>query len=232
MLAGKITCVVVDDEPLARLGLVKYIKSVDQFELIGECRDTHELEELIRNVKPDILFLDIEMPNKSGITFLEEAENPPLVIITSAYSQYAAKGYELNVVDYLVKPYRLERFKAAISKAFELLEFRSAKRDNIIFIRENRSLIKLNVDDIHYLQAMENYVMVVTATKKHIVHMTLNDSLALVNDPRFCKVHRSYIVNSSHVVKVKADAVVMAGDEIPLSRNFKKEFVGLFTKGK
>jgi DNA-binding LytR/AlgR family response regulator len=232
MLTGKITCVVVDDEPLARLGLVKYIKSVDQFELIGECRDAHELEELIKNVKPDILFLDIEMPNKSGIAFLEEAENPPLVIITSAYSQYAAKGYELNVVDYLVKPYRLERFEAAISKVVELLEFRSTKRDNIIFVQENRSLIKLNVDDIHYLQAMENYVLVVTAMKKHIVHMTLNDSVALVNDPRFCKVHRSYIVNSSHVVKVKADTVVMAGAEIPLSRNFKKEFVGVFTKGK
>lgn len=225
MLARKVTCVIVDDEPIARIGLVKYIGMVEQLELIGECRDVAELEALLSKRKPDMMFLDIEMPGKTGISFLEEVDDAPLVVITSAYSQFGAKSYDLNVVDYLVKPFPPARFKAAVEKVFDLIEFRSSRQENFIFIREKRALLKINLDEVIYIEALENYVVFVTRHKKHIVHQTLASSLAMVSQSSFYQVHRSYIVNCRHVNRVTHDEIVASEKHIPLSKKYRKEFL-------
>jgi len=154
-----ITCLMADDEPLARMGMKKYIGEVPNLTLLGECRNGEEVINLLKEKKPDLLFLDIQMPFKNGLEVIESLEYCPLVIITTAYSQYAVKGFELNVADYLVKPFSKERFKLAVDRASELISLHALRDNEQIVIKSNRTLIKLNIPDIVYLQAMENYVM-------------------------------------------------------------------------
>ena len=218
----KIKCIVTDDEPIARKGLCGYIEKIDYLSLIGECEDALQLNALLKTEHPDLLFLDIEMPYLSGLDLLSSIQNPPRVIITSAYEKYALKGYELDVVDYLLKPIPFERFVKAVDKVYHLLEKESEKNiGEYIFVKSDKQLKKIFLEEILFIESMENYVNVYTTSSKEVVYSTLKLFLESLPDERFLQVHRSYVVNVKHIQSIEGNTLHIAGNEIPVARNLR-----------
>ena len=156
----KIKCIITDDEPIARKGLRGYIEKVDFLTLTGECEDAVQLNTILKTQEIDLLFLDIEMPEMTGIELLSNLTNPPKVIIVSAYEQYALKGYEFNVVDYLLKPVSFDRFIKSVNKIYDLLQTEQKEKNDYIFVKSNKLLKKILFKDILYIESMENYVVI------------------------------------------------------------------------
>jgi DNA-binding LytR/AlgR family response regulator len=220
----KITCVVTDDEPIARKGLRSYIEKIDYLSLIGECEDAVQLNNLLKIEQPDLLFLDIEMPHLSGLDLLSNIQNPPKVIITSAYEKYALKGYELDVVDYLLKPISFERFVKAADKVYHLLEKESGKNANeYIFVKSDKQLKKIFLEDILFVESMENYVNIYTASSKEVVYSTLKLFLESLRSNHFLQVHRSYVVNIQHIRSIEGNILHINAHRIPVARNLKEQ---------
>jgi two-component system LytT family response regulator len=174
----KIKCIIIDDEPLARKGLTEYVTDTGFLELAGECENPLEASSLFKSHKIDLMFLDIQMPKINGIEYLKTLKNPPLTIITTAYQEYALQGYELDVIDYLLKPIPFERFLKSANKAREFLEMSS--HDNFqgdereyFFVKCERIFEKIFFKDIFFIQAMQNYVEIYLHDKKYITHLTL-----------------------------------------------------------
>jgi len=216
----EIKCIITDDEPIARKGLRGYIEKIDYLSLIGECEDALQLNNLLKTEKPDLLFLDIEMPYLSGLDLISSIQNPPKVIITSAYEKYALKGYELDVVDYLLKPIPFERFMKSVDKVYHLLEKESAKNTNeYIFVKSGKHLKKIFIEDILFVESMENYVNVFTASSKEVVYSSLKLFSESLSGDNFLQVHRSYIVNIKHINSIEGNTIHIASHEIPVARN-------------
>ncbi|GHN01829.1 DNA-binding response regulator [Cytophagales bacterium WSM2-2] len=219
-----------DDEPLARMGMRKYISELPHLTLLGECRNGEEVLDFLKEKKPDLIFLDIQMPFKNGLEVIENLEYCPLVIITTAYSQYAVKGFELNVADYLVKPFSKERFKLAVDRVSELISLHALRDNEQIVIKSNRTLIKLNISDIVYLQAMENYVVFHTRSQKYVVHQTLSSAMEMLSGSDFHQVHKSFAVSRKHVQAIDREALLVNDKSIPVGKSFRKEMKSLFEK--
>ena len=220
----KIKCVVTDDEPIARKGLRSYIEKIDYLSLIAECEDAIQLNNLLKIEQPDLLFLDIEMPHLSGLDLLSNIQNPPKVIITSAYEKYALKGYELDVVDYLLKPVSFERFVKAVDKVYHILEKESGKNANeFIFVKSDKQLKKIFLEDILFVESMENYVTIHTASSKEVVYSTLKLFLESLHSKNFLQVHRSYVVNIRHIHSIEGNMLLINAHRIPIARNLREE---------
>ena len=220
----KIKCVVTDDEPIARKGLRGYIEKIDYLSLIGECEDAIQLNNLLKTEQPDLLFLDIEMPYLSGLDLLSNIQNPPKVIITSAYEKYALKGYELDVVDYLLKPVSFERFMKAVDKVYHLLEKESGKDANeYIFVKSDKQLKKILLEDILFVESMENYINIYTSSSKEVVYSTLKLFLESLHRDHFLQVHRSYVVNIQHIQSIEGNTLHIGAYEIPVARNLRDQ---------
>ena len=220
----KIKCIVTDDEPIARKGLCGYIEKIDYLSLIGECEDALQLNTLLKTEQPDLLFLDIEMPHLSGLDLLSSIQNPPKVIITSAYEKYALKGYELDVTDYLLKPISFERFMKAVDKVYHLLEKESAKdTSEYIFVKSGKQLKKIFLEDILFIESMENYVNVFTTSSKEVVYSTLKLFLESLPGNYFVQVHRSYVVNVKHIHSIEGNMLHVGAYEIPVARNLREQ---------
>ena len=219
----KIKCIITDDEPIARKGLRGYIEKIDYLSLIGECEDALQLNTLLKTEQPDLLFLDIEMPYLSGLDLLSNIQNPPKVIITSAYEKYALKGYELDVVDYLLKPVSFERFMKAVDKVYHLLEKESGENTNeYLFVKSGKQLKKIFLEDILFIESMENYVNVFTTSSKEVVYSTLKLFLESLPCEHFLQVHRSYIVNINHIHSIEGNTLHIAAHKIPVARNLRE----------
>ena len=220
----KIKCIVTDDEPIARKGICGYIEKIDYLILVGECEDALQLNNLLKTQQSDLLFLDIEMPYLSGLDLLSSIQNPPKVIITSAYEKYALKGYELDVVDYLLKPISFERFMKSVDKVYHLLEKESGKNtDEYIFVKSGKQLKKIFLEDILFVESMENYINVFTASSKEIVHSTLKLFLESLPENHFLQVHRSYVVNTQHIQSIEGNILHIGSYEIPIARNLREQ---------
>ena len=216
----KIKCVITDDEPLARKGLRSYIEKIDFLTLVGECEDAIQLNAILKSEKPDLIFLDIEMPYISGIDFLGGIPDPPKVIIVSAYEQYALKGYELNVVDYLLKPVNFDRFLIAVNKTYTHLEKeQKVGEEEHIFVKSDKLLKKIVLKNILFIESMENYVIIHTLSSKEIVYTTLKQMAESLPDNFFMQVHRSYIVNINQVNAIEGNVLEINGHKIPVARN-------------
>jgi DNA-binding LytR/AlgR family response regulator len=216
----KIKCIVTDDEPIARKGLCGYIEKIDYLSLIGECEDALQLNSLLKTEQPDLLFLDIEMPYLSGLDLLSSIQNPPKVIITSAYEKYALKGYELDVADYLLKPISFDRFMKAVDKVYHLLEKEFIRNtDEYIFVKNGKQIKKIFLKDILFVESMENYVCVYTTSSKEVVYSTLKLFLESLPGENFLQVHRSYVVNINHIQSIEGNLLRIATYEIPVARN-------------
>jgi len=170
-----IKCIITDDEPFARKGLQGYVGQIDFLELKGVCENAVELNSLLKKEPADLLFLDIEMPYVTGIDFLRSIPSPPKVVLTTAYEKYALQGFELEVLDYLLKPISFERFMKAANKAFDYFRVQQTPStvQDYIFVKAEGKLEKIHFTDILFAEALENYVAIYTREKKIITHLTL-----------------------------------------------------------
>jgi DNA-binding LytR/AlgR family response regulator len=226
-MGRKITCIITDDEPMARKGLQGYVEKIDFLELAGVCEDAVQLNSLLKQQPVDLLFLDIEMPYITGIDFLQQAANPPKVVFTTAYEQYAIKGYELDVLDYLLKPISFDRFLKAANKAYDYFaESPIAAEQSYLFIKTDTRLEKIYFKDILFAEAMENYVAVYTADKKHITHSTLKGLQEKLPATTFIQPHKSYLVNKEAIGAVEGNILHIGKYQVPMSKYLKEEVMG------
>ena len=219
----KIKCIITDDEPVAREGLQSYVEKVDFLALTGVCEDAIQLNTFLKTEQPDLLFLDIEMPYLSGLDLLATLSNPPKVIITSAYEQYALKGYELDVTDYLLKPISFERFLKAVNKVHDLLQKETAPAaEEFLFVKSDKQMKKVFLKDILFIEGLENYICIYTASDKILVHSTMKNIYNSLPESDFIQTHRSFIVNIHHVSLIEGNILNIAGHEIPVARNYRE----------
>ncbi len=223
----KIKCIITDDEPVARKGLRGYIEKIDFLSVVGECEDAIQLNTLLKTQQVDLIFLDIEMPDMTGLELLSNLTNPPKVIIVSAYEQYALKGYEFDVVDYLLKPVSFERFLKAVNRGHDLLQTEQKEEDNYIFVKSDKLLKKILLKDILFLESMENYVIIQTVSSKEVVYTTLKQLYESLPQHAFQQVHRSYIVNLEKVTAIDGNQLSVASYKIPVARNFRDTIFNL-----
>ncbi|SBW02622.1 LytTR family DNA-binding domain-containing protein [uncultured Dysgonomonas sp.] len=218
----EIKCIITDDEPIARKGLRNYIEKIDFLSLTGECEDAIQLNTMLKTAQPDLLFLDIEMPHISGLELLSSIHNPPKVIIISAYEQYALKGYELDVIDYLLKPVSFERFLKAVNKVHDLLEKEMKNTgEKYVFVKSDKQLKKILLREILFIESMENYITIYTTSSKEIVYTTLKHMLDSLPGENFLQVHRSYIANIEHIKSIEGNLLNIGTHKIPVARNLR-----------
>jgi len=227
----KISCLVTDDEPIARKGLASYVERFPFFDLKGSCENAIELTAFLAKEKVDLVFLDIEMPFFTGIDWLRSASRPPKVIITTAYENFALQGYELDVLDYLLKPVSPERFARAASKAADYFRQHDKGGEDYMFIKSEGRLEKIMFDDIRYVQAAENYVIIQTAVKKWMTHSTFKSVLESLPD-YFLQTHKSWAVNTKQVTAITGSMLYCGDMAVPLSRQWRNETMEKLTGGK
>jgi len=223
----KIKCIITDDEPIARKGLKSYIEKIDFLSLVGECEDAIQLNTALRTLQPDLVFLDIEMPEITGIDLLSGLINPPKIIIVSAYEQYALKGYELNVADYLLKPVSFDRFLKSVNKIHDIIEKEQKDENDYIFVKSDKQLKKIFLKDILFVESMENYVVIQTVLCKEVIYTTLKQIYESLPQDIFKQTHRSYIVNIDQVSAIDGNQLSVDSYKIPVSRNFRDEIYDL-----
>ena len=234
-----INCIIIDDEPLARAGLKEYIADIDFFNLLGEFDNALAASEIIGSGKVQLLFLDIQMPKISGINFFKTLANPPAVIFTTAFPQYALEGFEVNALDYLVKPVSFDRFYKAALKAKEFLMQKQNDKavgqeaaSSYFFIKADNSLVKIMFNDILFVEALQNYVTIYTKTKKYISYLTFKSVEEYLPVDAFIKVHKSFIIAANQVDSIDGNEIFIGQHRIPISRTLKEAVVEKLVSGK
>jgi len=221
--------VIVDDEPVARKVIKEYLEDIEFLELAGMAENPLKADALLGSGQVDLLFLDINMPKLSGIEFLRASagrSQQPMVIITTAYAEYALDGFELDVVDYLVKPFSFERFLRACNKARSKYAERSPatrppeERPDHFFVKCDGSLVKVLYEELEYVEALTNYIVLHTASRQLIVYLTMKGVLANLPADRFVKVHKSFIVNRDRVRSIRGNVLQLGAAEIPVSQHY------------
>ncbi len=226
----KPTCIIIDDEPPARNGLNEDLLALGMFDVAGMAGDAEQARELLKTTGADLLFLDVELPWANGLEFLSGLDVKPMVILVTAYPQYALHGYEHGVVDYLLKPVSPGRLKLACEKALEWWVLRNqagrqAGPASYLYIKSNGRFERIAFDEILYLEAANNYVIVHTPKKKHLVYQTLKGMEKQLPAAGFLQTHKSYIVARPHILRIDRDSVTVGEVRIPLSRRFKQRFL-------
>ena len=223
-----ITCFIVDDEPIARRGLREYITREGDIKILAECENIIELRMRLQEMSPDIIFLDIEMPYASGMDWLSTANTSSLVILTTAYEQYALKSYDFNVVDYLLKPIPYARFSKAIVKARKMLQkdLETEGVDYIVVKVTQTKRHKILFRDITYIEAQQNYCDIHRRDDTQLmVRTTLNNILEQLPSDLFCQVHRSFIVNKTRITSMDSSRINIGDVSIPVSRTYKEKLL-------
>ena len=227
----KLNCLIIDDEPLARKGLREYVQEIDFLHCVASCENALKAASFLNQEKIDLIFLDIHMPKLSGIEFLKTLKNPPLTIITTAYSDYALEGYSLDVIDYLVKPINFDRFLKASQKALEFFELKARAEHNAaspvdyFFVRCDRKFEKVFFRDLSYIEGLQNYAVIHVGNKKLITYITLTSLENQLPKDRFLKVHKSFIISVPHVKAIEKDEIIMDNARIPISRSLQEQVV-------
>lgn len=233
----EINCLIVDDEELARNLVENYVNRLPYLKVVGKCADPIEAMQLLQETKVDLMFLDIQMPELTGIEFLRTLQQKPLVIFTTAYKEYALEGYELDVVDYLLKPFRFERFLQAVNKASLLLkptevikvseqiensEESDEQQKDYILVKSDFKVFRLFYKEILYIESMREYVAYYTADNKII---SLGSLKKLQQDlpERFIRIHKSYIANMEFISALEGNTVHIRDQKIPIGASYKEE---------
>jgi DNA-binding LytR/AlgR family response regulator len=234
-------CVIIDDEPLAREGLSSYVREVDFLQLVATCTNPVELIKLLDEHPVDLIFLDIQMPKMNGIDFLKIVQKPPMVIITTAFPSYALEGFQLNVMDYLLKPITFDRFFKAANKAkdyYQLLHkpageaSKTEKTEDYFFIKCGSKYEKIFFDDILYVQGMQNYVTIYTRKGKYMTLLYLKNLEENLDRKAFIRVHKSYIVAVSKIEGIEGNEIFIQSNKIPISRNYHDMVIEQVVKNK
>ncbi len=237
----KINCIVVDDEALARKGLVKYINEIDFLILKGVCKNAMEANISLNQEKVDLIFLDIEMPMLSGIDFLKALRQTPKIIFTTAYSEYALESFEFDVLDYLVKPISFERFLQSANKAYRLLtesapaapqETLPKFEDEYIFVKTDKQLVKITLKDILFVESMQNYIRIHTKKESHITLVPLKKILDILPKHQFIQVHKSYLIAGNAVDAIVGNQLLIGEYKIPIGRSMRDEVLATLVKDK
>ena len=223
---SKIKCIIVEDEPLAVKVLSDYISQVPFLELQGSFKDAILATDFLRSNTVDLIFLDIHLPKLKGMAFLKTLTNPPAVIITTAYHQYAVEGFNLNVTDYLLKPFEFERFLVAVTKvkATQTEKHRSNEESEAkdhLFLNVQKKKVKILFSEILYIESQREYIKIVTTKKEYISKMSTHEMEALLPANLFKRIHRSFIVSISKIESYTAEAVEINGLSIPIGRGYK-----------
>lgn len=229
----KYNCLIVDDEPLARRIIARYLSDFDQMNIVGQCGDAFEAISILQNERVDLLFLDINMPKLSGINFLKSLKQPPLVIFTTAYAEYAVEGFELEAVDYLLKPIALERFTKAILKAIQQLQLenKTLSQTNFsetIIIKADKKIYKVKQDDILYLEAYGDYVKIFTKNSRLIPKAKLSELFQELNPNYFVQSHRSFIINTQYISYIEGNQAKVGEVLLPISQGYKSQVLEKF----
>jgi len=235
------TCIVVDDEPLARQGMEMNIAQISTLQLLGSFSNAMAASDFLRKEEVDLMFLDINMPELNGLDFLKSLRDAPLVIFTTAYPQYALESYELDAIDYLVKPIRIERFLKSVNKADNHLRLLKQEgnnnqvekiEDDFVYIKSDRKFFKIFFKDILYIEGLKDYVIIYTADNKIITSMNVKTIAAQLPASIFARVSKSYIVNVVHITAFDNELIYIQHHEIPLGQSFKDDFLKQYIDGK
>jgi DNA-binding LytR/AlgR family response regulator len=223
----KLNCLIIDDEPVARGILERYIEQLEWLELAACCKNALEANEWLGKEQVDLIFLDIEMPHLNGLDFLGTLVNPPKVILTTAYREYALEGYELNVVDYLLKPISFERFLKAVNKAGPREVARSepetpSAQEDYLYIKADKKMVQLYFKDILYIEGLSNYVRIFTKHKPIISYQKLSYLESVLPAADFFRCHRSYIVSVSNIRAYNATHLEIGDTEIPIGGSYRE----------
>lgn len=229
-------CVIIDDEPLAVDLLKEFVSKVDSLELVNTFTNAIDAISIINQSNIDLIFLDIEMPHFSGIDFINAIEKKPLIIFTTAYSDYAVEGFNLGAVDYLVKPIPFHRFLKAVVRAQQIFSPQNLPQNNpvvaipeiepdFMFVRAEYENVKLNFSDILFIEGLKDYVKIYTTDNKYILTLLSLIKLEnLLSTKGFSRIHRSYIINIKHVKSIQKNKVIIADKRIPISESYKTSF--------
>ncbi|WP_053976242.1 LytR/AlgR family response regulator transcription factor [Mangrovimonas xylaniphaga] len=225
----KIKCVIIDDESLAIEVIESHLKNFDHVEILGTINNPLKAYSLLEQEKIDIVFLDINMPQMSGFTFIENLNHKPLIVITTAYREYAVKSFELNVLDYLVKPIPFTRFLKTMNKVYQQVYLNNVSNDSNlqqephIFLKVNKKLIKVNLGDILYIESLKDYVKVITTMGDYVVHKSLTAISEELPQSNFIRVHRSYTISINKIVALEGNTIEISNKKIPIGRNYLKQ---------
>ena len=227
-MSTKISCIITDDEPFARKGLEGYIEKIDFFDLKGSCEDAMQLSDMLQKQPVDLLFLDIQMPHITGVEFLRAIRNPPKVIFTTAYQQYAIDGFELDVMDYLLKPIPYERFLKAAWKARDYFALKEQPEITApyIFVKAAGKLEKITFAEILFIEGMENYIAIYTESKKIVTHTTIKSLLEKLPAKQFIQTHKSYVVAIDKINIIEGNTLHVQSYQVPVSKYLREEVLG------
>jgi len=224
-----IRCLIVEDEPLARQIISRYVQQVPTLQLAGECANAIQAFTFLQQRPVDLLFLDIRMPQLNGNDFLKALQNPPKVIFTTAYSDYALESYELDAVDYLMKPITFERFLKAVNKATDTGVTRNEikspheekKTGSFVYFRADRKMIKVMLQDILYVESMKDYVKIITNSNTIISRQSISSVEAMLPEKEFIRTHRSFIVSLQKIRSFTQDLIEIEKTEIPIGKIYR-----------
>ncbi len=220
-----ISCLITDDEPIALDILEEYIGMFPQLKLVGRCQRALKAFDVMQREPVDLLFLDIKMPGLNGLDFLRSLKHPPLVVLTTAYAEHALEGYELDVVDYLLKPIPLERFVQAVDKVQQRLVARDPSKfqpKDHLFLKVEHRLVKVRFDEILYVEGLKDYVKVICKDRRVLSLMSMKKLLAQLPD-QFVRVHRSYILSLDQIEEIEGQAFKVGEKSIPIGMSYREE---------
>jgi DNA-binding LytR/AlgR family response regulator len=233
----KTRCLIVDDEPLARELIKGYVAKLENFEIVAECADAMKALNVLRSKPVDLIFMDIQMPQITGIEFLKTIKHAPKVIITTAYREYALDGFELDVVDYLLKPITFERFLKSVNKYYQmsqddvqLVNNQNGDRgsdESFIYVKENKKVIKIYLSEIKYIEGLSEYVQIYTDKRKVIVKTSLTQMEEKLPAEQFLRIHKSYIISVNKIEAFTANTIEIQNKELPIGRSYKNVVLNL-----
>jgi DNA-binding LytR/AlgR family response regulator len=229
-MSHPVRCAIIEDEPLAQNVLKKYIEDYPALQLVASLSNAVEAQKVLLNQDIELLFLDINLPKLSGISFLKTLPSSPLVIFTTAYPEYAVEGFELDAIDYLLKPFSFERFLKAANKAIEKLNQKEAPEQSaqpFIFLKADKKVHKINLDDILYIEAAGDYVKVITENNQLIVNDTLKNLESELTPAQFLRVHKSFIISKNKIKFFEGNYVKVGDRDIPIGNSYKEEITAL-----
>lgn len=233
----KLNCIIVDDEPVARKILEEYIEDIDFLQLAGKAENPLKASALLSSQKVDIMFLDINMPQMSGIEFLRSSSNRPVTVLTTAYPDYALEGFELDVLDYLVKPFSTERFLKSCLRAKEFLELKNKNavalaNEQYFFIKCNGKIEKVLYDELIFIEAMQNYVILHTEDRKLIAYLTIKGIEEQLPNNLFIKIHKSTIINWSKIKSIQGNEINLGQTSVAISQGLYDKVMNELVKNK
>jgi DNA-binding LytR/AlgR family response regulator len=232
-------CIIIDDEPLAREELHSMLEEISGPTVVGSFSSASAAEKFLSGNEVDLVFLDIQMPKMTGLQFIETIPKSSLVIFTTAYPQYALESYELDAIDYLLKPFDNERLQKAVDKAQHYSDLLSANKENslekstseFMIIRSEKKFFKVNFTDIKYIEGLKDYVLIHTTSQKIIASMNLKTIHQKIPLPSFIRVSKSYVINSEHIISFDSYSINFDDREVPIGEIYRENFIKTFTNG-